>query len=186
MKKLVSMESLGEALHVALRKGCDSAATSAAHICVSMMPDTLWAEYIAVVKEYLTKAKAAKRLTDENAWEHLLYVSTEQNSEAWNRAYNAFQDAFRAWRLSKLGEKPKAPTRYEPLEAKTYSPGDFYVKDRDNLTSLIKKLPEKETAGRAPEDIQYERDRWRYLFKSILETFSDDDWRGFTSYLYNE
>lgn len=116
MSKYVGKEELGSALHTALRKCCDSAATSAAYNCITLMPDSLWGEYIAVVGEYLGAAKKAKRLTEENAWEHLLFASTQENSQTYVQSRDSFTDALQEWRDKKgfyCAGKPKDDRRME-------------------------------------------------------------------------
>ena len=46
---MIAKESLGEILHVALRKGCDSKATSLTYNVISAMPNSIWREFLDVV-----------------------------------------------------------------------------------------------------------------------------------------
>jgi len=194
--KFIGSESLGEALHVALRKGCDSPATTAAHICVGLMPNSLWGEYVETVGDYLGLASQQGRLTEANAWEHLKYVSTGEDTDQFKQAHVAFHSKLRQWRrvsatpaLTKIyGEyktapvKPAPPKRYEPLKAPIYDPGYHFRRDRDNhrygrsLSTRVNIFPS--------EELIQKRDRFRYLFFSILRTFTDDDWKGYACFLF--
>ncbi len=49
--KLIGKEDWSEALHVALRKGCDSSPSSAAWNCIYLLKDGLWGEYVDFVYE---------------------------------------------------------------------------------------------------------------------------------------
>jgi hypothetical protein len=152
--KLVDRESLGEALHVALRKGCDSAPTSAAHIAINLMPSSLWGEYAEVVGGYF-KAVAGK-MTPENAWEYLKFVSTKEGNR-----------------------------KFDPGTVKgVYDPGTLYDLDKANQVTVLRKLPESEIAGLDADEIMYSRDRWRYLLHSIFRCFDENDWKGYACFLY--
>jgi hypothetical protein len=75
-RRFVGRDSLGEALHVALRKCCDSAATSAAWNAVYLMPGAVWAEYLDFVWAEMKNTGAFKPVrTPETVWVHLKRIS---------------------------------------------------------------------------------------------------------------
>lgn len=167
--KYVGKVNLGEALHTALRKACDSKPTSMAYVLISMMPNDLWGEYLESVNAYLA---AVPNLSPANAAEHLKWVSV--------------RSAFGT--LKEQKERGFVVPRHA-----VYDAGSFWMRERDMdrtkpgaLRKFIASLPEAEKAGRSDEDVLRERDRARRLFQLSLEMFEDQDWQGFASFLYEK
>jgi len=156
MSVLLDLESLGEALHVALRKGCDSAPTSAAHIAIGLMPPSLWGEYVKVVGDYF-RAVGGK-MTEKNAWEYLKFASTKDCDRKFD------------------------PVTIKGI----YDPGMLYGIDHANQTVLIRKLTAEEVAGKSVDEILRDRDRWRYLLQSVFRCFDENDWKGYACFLFSE
>lgn len=173
--KYIGKDNLGEALHTALRKCCDSKPTTAAYLLVAMLPDDLWREYVVIVGQYFGAALAEKKLTPENADEHLKYASL---GAGFGTAKEQKQRGF-------LPAGPRA-TSYDGMR------GFFWVNEHNldhkspgALRRFIEGLPAFQTFGRTDDQILRERDRMRALFATVLATFDDGDWKGMASYVFS-
>jgi hypothetical protein len=108
MGRFVKRENLGEALHVALRKCCDSKATSAAYNCISLMPGSVWGKFLdglygrfkgtASMKLALTKARRS-----DTVWVYLEALCKSSRNNEWE-----LNDAGRVKLLRSLPEREVA------------------------------------------------------------------------------
>ena len=96
--KLIERESFGEALHVALRKVCDSAPTSAAWNCVHLMPNSVWGEYLDAAWPWITGKSKAKEV-----WQRL-----KAGSAAFDRERISMDDVAASKLIRTLPEKETA------------------------------------------------------------------------------
>ena len=94
MKKLSERysETLGECLHTALRKGCDSKATSIAHTMIKLSNGALWNLYLETVKDQIVQIDNIKDLP-----KILKEVSTELFEDAYLKAQHKDKSLEENW-----------------------------------------------------------------------------------------